>query len=237
MRPYIEAQLGRSLDSAFAEFDRKPIAAASLAQVYRARLHDGRMVAVKVIYPGIDRLVHTDMWLLRAATWLESRIYSYGLADVYRELAANIPSEVDMLNEARNMGAVAKDLAHREDVVIPSVIPELTTKRVLTMEFIEGIKITDIPALLDAGMDLNRLFEIGGRRLLRADAAARALPGGSAPRQPLRTPRQPDRHHRFRAHKAVQPGISHSVPRNDTLHQSAGQRRTRQSDERGRVPL
>src|SRR5207245_10018607 len=98
----------------FAEFDDKPVAAASLAQVYRARLKDGRDVAVKVVYPRIDRLVYRDLWILKAILWLESRFYSAPLDPIYRELAANIPFEVDMHHEAQNMEAIAAQLRSEE---------------------------------------------------------------------------------------------------------------------------
>lgn len=158
MKPHIESQLGCPIEEAFAEFDRVPIAAASLAQVYRARLHDGRSVAVKVVYPNIERLVRTDLWILKAILWLEARFYSFPLEPVYRELALNIPKEVDMHHEAQNMEAIAAQLKHRDDVIIPTVIHEWTRSRVLTMEYIDGIKITDFNAIDQAGLDIHSLL-------------------------------------------------------------------------------
>jgi ubiquinone biosynthesis protein len=160
MRPHIERQLKRPISEAFAEFDREPVAAASLAQVYRARLHDGREVAVKAVYPAIIRLVKTDMSILRAMMWLESRLYAYPLEPVYKELQANIPLEVDMLHEAANMQSLKAALAHRSDVVIPGVVPELTSKRLLVMEFVHGTKISDLAGLRAAGIDPEKLFEL-----------------------------------------------------------------------------
>ena len=97
MRPHIERQLGAPIEEIFAEFDTQPVAAASLAQVYKGRLKDGRQVAVKAVYPNIERMVDTDLKLLRAVIWLESRLlYSFPLEPAFQELAANIPLEVDM---------------------------------------------------------------------------------------------------------------------------------------------
>jgi predicted unusual protein kinase regulating ubiquinone biosynthesis (AarF/ABC1/UbiB family) len=158
MRPHIERQLGAPVDEIFAEFDTQPVAAASLAQVYKARLKDGRHVAVKVVYPNIERLVETDLKLLRAVIWLESRLlYSFPLEPAFQELAANIPLEVDMLHEARSMEAIAALLAHRPEIVIPSVVWEHTRDRVLTMEYIDGIKVTDIDRGVTEGLDLKKL--------------------------------------------------------------------------------
>ncbi len=158
MRPYIERQLGAGIDDIFAEFDRKPVAAASLAQVYRARLKDGREVAVKVVYPDSHRLVKVDLGILKALIWLESRFNSYPLDPVYDELAANVPLEVDMRHEAQAMEAIAAKLAHRDDVVIPQVIWDYTSDRVLTMQYIDGIKISDVDRINEAGLDGSRLF-------------------------------------------------------------------------------
>src|SRR5437879_9082856 len=96
MKPHIERELGGPIASVFAEFDRKPVAAASLAQVYKAKLKDGRQVAVKVVYPNSPRLVRTDLRILRGLIWLESRFSNYPLEPVYNELAANVPLEVDI---------------------------------------------------------------------------------------------------------------------------------------------
>ncbi len=160
MRPHIERQLGARLGDVFSEFDAEPVAAASLAQVYRASLKDGRDVAVKVVYPGIERLVDTDLRILRAIFWIESRIDPQPVEPIYRELAANIPFEVDMIHEAESMEALASKLAHRQEIVIPGVIWEHTRKRVLTMEYIDGIKITDLPRLTQAGTDIDELFRL-----------------------------------------------------------------------------
>ncbi len=162
MRPHIERQLGTPIEQVFAEFDPEPVAAASLAQVYRAQLKNGHRVAVKVVYPNIERLVRTDLWILKAVLWLESRFYSFPLEPVYRELAANIPHEVDMVHEAKNMETIASQLSHRPDVVIPDVVREWTRPRVLTMEYIDGIKITDFAAIAQAGIDIDRLLHLVG---------------------------------------------------------------------------
>lgn len=160
MQPHIERQLRAPVADVFAEFDPEPVAAASLAQVYRARLKDGREVAVKAVYPAIIRLVKTDLNILRAMMWLESRLYAYPLEPVYRELSENIPKEVDMLNEARNMQELKSLLAHRDDVVVPTVVPELTRKRLLVMEFVHGTRISDMPGLRAAGIDPEKLLEL-----------------------------------------------------------------------------
>src|SRR3989454_2423985 len=160
MKPYIESEIGGRIDDVFLEFDPEPIAAASLAQVYRCRLNDGRRVALKVLYPNIERLVQTDLRILKMAVGMESRFYHFPLEPVYQELAANIPHEVDMLHEARNMEEIAEQMSHRSDVVIPQVVWEHTSKRVLAMEFIDGVKITEVPALIEAGIDPAPVFPL-----------------------------------------------------------------------------
>ena len=160
MKPHLERELGGPIESFFSEFDPKPVAAASLAQVYKAKLKDGRQVAVKVVYPNSPRLVKTDLRILRGLIWLESRVSHYPLEPVYQELAANVPLEVDMIHEAEAMRAIAATLSHRDDVVIPGVIGEHTTKRILTMEYIDGIKITNIEGLHAAGIDTQVLFTL-----------------------------------------------------------------------------
>jgi predicted unusual protein kinase regulating ubiquinone biosynthesis (AarF/ABC1/UbiB family) len=160
MRPTIESAIGAPIAAVFAEFDRRPVAAASLAQVYRARLHDGRPVAVKVLYPGIERLVRSDLRVLRFVLWLDSRVGGYPLEPVYNELATNVPLEVDLVHEAAAMEAMAARLAADPDIVIPAVVHEHTSKTVLVMEWIDGIKITEVERLRRAGNDVQRLADL-----------------------------------------------------------------------------
>jgi predicted unusual protein kinase regulating ubiquinone biosynthesis (AarF/ABC1/UbiB family) len=154
VRRTIERALLRPLTEAFADFEEAPIAAASLAQVHRARLHDGRDVAVKVLYPGIETAVARDLAL---AQWLLALIVSsdQGIAvdGVVEELRQTIPAELNLIEEGQNAERMAAALAHRADVRIPRVIWPLTTRQVLVMERIDGIKITEVAKLRAAGID------------------------------------------------------------------------------------
>ncbi len=153
IRPVIETELGGTVDTLFAEFDPQPIAAASLAQVYRARTHDGTAVAVKVQYPGIDRIVQ---WDLEAITLLATIWSKFETVIDFRPIAAEMrryaPDEVDFVHEADAAEALRAMLADRDDVVIPRIHRALSTRKVLTMDFIEGIKISDVVALRAAGV-------------------------------------------------------------------------------------
>src|SRR6266536_3496950 len=133
----ITRELGQRPADVFAQIEREPVAAASIAQVYRARLHDGREVAVKVQYPDIENLVATDLAVLE-------QIVDY--------LQETLPLELDFRHEAESITALRTALAHRSDALIPACIPELSTERLLVMEYIEGIKITDREALEQAGI-------------------------------------------------------------------------------------
>jgi aarF domain-containing kinase len=160
MRPALEDALGRPLDTIFAVFDPRPVAAASLAQVYRATLHDGREVAVKVLYPGIERLVQTDLRLLRLLLWIDGRSLGYSLDPIYQELARSIPTEIDLLHEAEAMQQMAGQFRDDPRIVIPAVVHEHTRRTVLVMDWIDGIKVTQTDRLRAAGIDVQALSDL-----------------------------------------------------------------------------
>ena len=155
IRKHIEAELKQPLEKVFSSFTPEPVAAASLAQVHEATLHDGRRVAVKVQYPDIAALVDLDLrsvgffveWLAR----LEPR---YDFRFILNELRRYIPLELDFVHEGHNAEAVARNFAARgDDALVPRIYWEYTTPCLLVMEFMEGIKVTEVEALRRAGID------------------------------------------------------------------------------------
>ena len=172
IRTQVEREIGRPLGSIFSEFDPQPLAAASLAQVHAARTFDGRRCAVKVQYPGIEGIIRADlrnlMFTLRMLAWLEP---GFDFQVIMRELLKYLPMELDFLNEAHNCDTLRRNLAVRNAVVVPHVYHELTTRRVLTMELVDGIKVTDLEGLARAGIDKHevaqKLIEIFTEQILR----------------------------------------------------------------------
>ncbi|HYA99526.1 MAG TPA: AarF/UbiB family protein [Ktedonobacteraceae bacterium] len=149
----IRQELGREPDEIFEWIERKPIAAASIAQVHRAQLADGREVAVKVQYQGIQSIIDTDLVVLQRIVKLVARLYpTIQLQPILDYLKETLPLELDFQREAKEMEELRAALLHRTDVVIPESIQELCTERVLVMEFINGVKITDRTAMLEAGI-------------------------------------------------------------------------------------
>lgn len=154
IRRVIQQELGAPPETLFAAFARRPVAAASLAQVHRARLHDGRSVAVKVQYPGIDKVADADLKNMKMLAKMLARLERpFDFTPIVRELEVMAPLELDFINEGHNAEIVAKNLRHRPEFVVPGIIWERTSRRVLTMDFIEGLKITDIAGMKAAGID------------------------------------------------------------------------------------
>jgi len=157
----IQGELGRHPDELFDGFTRAPIASASLAQVHRARTKDGHDVAVKVQYPGIDRVLETDLRNIAILVKILARIEkNFDFRVLMNELNKDMPRELDFELEGRSSERVAHDLAHRRDIRIPKIHWDHTSRRVLTMEFIEATKISDIEALLAEGIDPNQVAQI-----------------------------------------------------------------------------
>ncbi len=142
----------------FLEFDETPIASASVGQVHRARLHDGTLVAVKVQYPGIEELVERDLKTLKTIFRIVGRFVHYeGLVDVYTEIKLMILDELDFDMEADNCNAIKANFRGREDICFPTVVPSLSTPRVLTTHFENGVKIGDLKALDELSVDRGEL--------------------------------------------------------------------------------
>ncbi len=163
--PYIletlVAELGAPPSGMFAEFSATPVAAASLGQVFFGVLHDGREVAVKVQRPRIDEIVEID---LRAVEWAVRVVRHYpaikrraDLLALFEEFKRVLIEELDYVHEARNAEQIRANLAEVPGVYIPIPYTEISTRRMLIMERIGGIKISDIDALNRAGVDLHEL--------------------------------------------------------------------------------
>ena len=154
IRPQLEEDLGGPPDAIFAEFDHNPIASASIAQVYKARLKTGEEVVVKVLRPGLRKVIEADLRLMSNGARIVERewpeIARYKPQEQMRHLAAGINGELDLINEARNCEMLAAIFADRDDIVFPAIHWEHTTERVLVQEFLHGIPLTD-HARLDAG--------------------------------------------------------------------------------------
>jgi aarF domain-containing kinase len=154
----IRNELGHEPDEIFDAFARRPIASASLAQVHRARTKDGRDVAVKVQYRGIDRVLETDLRNINILVKVLARIEkNFDFRVLMREMNKDVPSELDFVREGHSAERVAADLAHRKDIRIPQILWQHSARRVLTMEYIEGIKISDTARLEALGIDPNEV--------------------------------------------------------------------------------
>jgi ubiquinone biosynthesis protein len=141
----LEEAFGAGALGRFATFERTPIAAASLAQVHKATLAGGQELAVKVLYPGIERLIQRDLFVLRLFQPIVRRVFPIVRFDrVLSQLSAMLRRETDYANERRNMDRLRDIFADKPDVVVPRVLPELSRAGVLTMSFEPGVRIADV---------------------------------------------------------------------------------------------
>jgi ubiquinone biosynthesis protein len=162
----VAGELGVRISKAFAEFDPSPLAAASLAQVHRAEMRDGRAVVVKVQRPDIRELIVSDLEALgEIAHFLDEHTElgrRYEFDNMLVNLRKSLLRELDFTIEANNLHTIGQNLAEFEDIVIPEPIDDFTTTRVLTMEYISGKKITALNPLrlleIDGGLLANELF-------------------------------------------------------------------------------
>jgi ubiquinone biosynthesis protein len=165
VRTLLEEDLGAAVDQVFAEFDWEPVAAASIAQAHRARLHGGEAVIVKVQRPGIAAAVERDMQVLlelaRATEARTSWASHYRVMDLAEEFADRLREELDFRGEARKATEIASRLASGAGVRIPEVHGELTTARVLVMEWLDGTSVGKLAGRED--LDRKQLAD----RLLR----------------------------------------------------------------------
>lgn len=164
-------ELGQPVNEVYAWFDPQPIASASIGQVYAARLQSGRVVVVKVRRPGVEKTIEQDLEILSdMAEWLTEHSEfgkQYDLVSLLDEFSFRLRNELDYQREGHNADAIRRQFVNDDHVYIPRVYWDLTTARVITMERVRGIKITDREALNQAGISLKVVAENSARFTLR----------------------------------------------------------------------
>ena len=163
----VEAELGQPLGEAFADFDREPLAAASIGQTHAARLRDGTEIVVKVRRPGVVEQVEEDLRILQSLAVRADRRWEaaeyYDVVALAAEFADTLRAELDYVREGRNVERFAENFSGDARVHIPEVFWETSSTRVLTLERIRGIKVNDVAALAAAGIDRKELAERAAR--------------------------------------------------------------------------
>ena len=171
VRNVVSEEFGMPPEDLFDSLEEEPFASASIGQVHRAVLKDGESVAVKFQRPGIQKIIEVDLEImLHLATLAEHHIEELSFhrpVKIVEEFAKTLEKEIDYKNEATNMERVARYFLDDPHVYIPKVFRDTTTTRVLTTEFIEGIKISDVDKLEAAGLDRQILTARGADVVLK----------------------------------------------------------------------
>ena len=160
----VEKALEMSLEEAFAEFDRVPLASASIAQVHAARLHGDEDVVVKIIRPGIDRVMRQDMALMYQVAKLFSKIPEARRlrpVEVIRDYEATLFDELDLYKEAANTSQLKRNFKDSPLLFVPTIYWPFTRRHVMVQERIRGIPVADLDTLIARGTNLKKLAERG----------------------------------------------------------------------------
>ncbi|MBH8577833.1 AarF/ABC1/UbiB kinase family protein [Nostocaceae cyanobacterium CENA369] len=167
---FIEEELGAPPQDIYVELSPQPIAAASLGQVYKGKLQTGEEVAVKVQRPDLRERITIDLYILRRlAGWVQKNVKRVrsDLVGILDELGERIFEEMDYIHEGENAERFFQLYGHIKDIYVPKIYWEYTNRRVLTMEWIDGIKLTQAAEIRDRGIDARYLIEVGVQCSLR----------------------------------------------------------------------
>ncbi len=161
----IESELGNSIHTLYRDFDRFPLASASLGQVHRARLHTGEDVVVKVQRPGLERLFNLDFEVLHRLIRFSHRYLpwtrKYDLEAIYHEFFNLLYLEIDYVHEGKNAERFRENFIGYPRIVVPTIYWRYTTKKVLTLEYVPGIKIDDRQSLESCGLNPKEIIQLG----------------------------------------------------------------------------
>ncbi len=160
----IEEDLNKKIDEIFLTIDKEPISAASLGQVHKAVLKNKEIVAVKVQRPGLREQITLDLYIVRnIANWLKNNIglIRSDLVALIDELGKRVFEEMDYLNEAENAEKFRNFHLHNSKIAVPKIYKETTSRRVLTMEWIDGTKLTNLEGVKKLGINPDEMIEIG----------------------------------------------------------------------------
>ena len=171
IREVIEEEFGDTLDSLFLSFDPKPIASASIAQAHRAALHTGEKVILKIQRPHLRRIIETDMAILRNLAGLidrhieESR--QYDPVAVVDELRRSMRQELDFTHEARSVEQFHQNFVDETDIYIPKIYWDYCSRKIVALEYIDGIKISNLEEIDAHHFERRKLAKIGTRFILK----------------------------------------------------------------------
>lgn len=171
VREQVRRELGAEVEDLFDSFEMTSLAAASIGQVHRARLKSGEEVVLKLQRPGIERTIQTDLEILREIASIVQRRSPWGriyqFVDTVDELAESIQNELDFTAEGRNAEQLRQRYKHSDEVIFPRVYWSFTSRRVLTLEFLEGTKLGDPQALREIGASPRLVAETVVRNVLK----------------------------------------------------------------------
>lgn len=170
VRQIIVQELGRPAEEVFDEFHDEPLASASIGQVHRARLKTGEDVVVKVQHPAIEEKLIVDLEILNGLAFLAERIPDFQIyrpLAVVAELRRTLVREIDFVRELRNLQEFRSNFESSPDVRIPRAFPELSTKRILVLEYLDGMKLTEPERLKELAIDFNEVARRGALAYLK----------------------------------------------------------------------
>ncbi|MDA8441698.1 MAG: AarF/UbiB family protein [Peptococcaceae bacterium] len=160
IRSVIEAELG-NINEIYQAVDADPLAAASLGQVHRGRLPGGEEVAIKVLRPGVDKIIEVDLNAFRGVMWMIKMFTDWDrtidLDDLYKDFSSTLRDELDYAKELANLQRFTQSFAGDSKITAPAVYPQFCSAHVITMEYVTGFKITDYDSLRRAGLDFKEL--------------------------------------------------------------------------------